>query len=222
MKEHDRICIKKIVHCPNSQCSMKMERSKIWEHVKDICEFTEVTCKYEIIGCKVKRKRRDMKVHEESDDKVHLRKALDAIVELKRALKKVFMVKFKFTGYNNQVVKKSSEPFISPSFQFGESTVMSFLIFCNSYPLHLSVAARNTPDDKPFTGMVTVTILNQLEDENHYTKKLDNAEKWAYSPNFIPLSKLSHDQATNTQYLMNDTLYFRVAVELPNSKPWLD
>ena len=38
---------------------------------------------------------------------------------------------------------------------------------------------------------------------------------------FLPHSFLSHDPATNTQYLLDDTLYFRVSVTVDNHKPWL-
>ena len=38
---------------------------------------------------------------------------------------------------------------------------------------------------------------------------------------FLPHSSLSHDPATNTQYLLDDTLYFRVSVTVSNHKPWL-
>ena len=38
---------------------------------------------------------------------------------------------------------------------------------------------------------------------------------------FIPHSALGHDPVKNTQYLKDDTLYFRVFVEVVDHKPWL-
>ena len=79
---HDRVCDEKIVPCPNEGCTETMKRHVIEDHVKDDCEYTEVSCKYANIGCEVKLKRKDMRAHEE-DDKIHLHLALGAVVELK-------------------------------------------------------------------------------------------------------------------------------------------
>ena len=40
-------------------------------------------------------------------------------------------------------------------------------------------------------------------------------------PTFLPHSSLGHNPATNTQYLLDNTLYFRVSVKVDNHKPWL-
>ena len=37
----------------------------------------------------------------------------------------------------------------------------------------------------------------------------------------IPHSQLGRDPVKNTQYLKDDTLYFRVSVDIPDYKPWL-
>ena len=84
----------------------------------------------------------------------------------------------------------------------------------------------------PFTGRVTFTLLNQLEDKNHYTRTLSiTAENnlcagslgWGY-PSFVPHSALPYDCLKNTQYLKDDTLYFRVSVEVDDhaKRPWLE
>ena len=80
----------------------------------------------------------------------------------------------------------------------------------------------------PFVGKVTITLLNQLEDKNHHTDiasftaadKRTRTDAWG-KPQFIPHSALAHDPVKNTQYLKDDTLYFRVLVEVDNHKPWL-
>ena len=81
----------------------------------------------------------------------------------------------------------------------------------------------------PFTGTYVFEILNQLEDKNHHTKtlnitsthKLSVGSDWGY-PKFISHSKLSHNPSNNTQYLKDDTLYFRLTVTSSDYKPWLD
>ena len=74
----------------------------------------------------------------------------------------------------------------------------------------------------PFVGKVAITLLNQLEDNKHKTKitNVTNArvgDKWGFQQ-FGIHSALAHD----TQYLKNDTLYFRVSVEVSDHKPWLE
>ena len=94
--------------------------------------------------------------------------------------------------------------------------------------LHVSVYApilKGDYDAKlkwPFPGKVNFTLLNQLEDKNHYTgvMTLDTADnaivggiRWG-CPKFIPHSALAHDPVKNTQYLKNNALYFRMEVEI--------
>ena len=81
----------------------------------------------------------------------------------------------------------------------------------------------------PFVGEVTYTLLNQLEDSNHHTitqsidatQNAQVSDRWGILA-FIPHSALAHDPFKNTQYLKDDTLYFRVSVEVAEYKPWLE
>ena len=65
-EDHDQVCEKKIVACPNkgSGCSLSMERGKSKEHVRSDCEYTEVACAYESLGCEVRMLRKDKATHE--------------------------------------------------------------------------------------------------------------------------------------------------------------
>ncbi len=88
----------------------------------------------------------------------------------------------------------------------------------------------------PFTGTVTVELLNQLEDKNHYkettTFRADKVESQRVvgsergggygRPHFISHSDLDYNASKNTQYLKDDTLVFRVSVQVPDYKPWLE
>ena len=72
----------------------------------------------------------------------------------------------------------------------------------------------------PHLGKVTFTLLNQLEDANHHTRKIlfnppytgHVGSSWGLRE-FIPHSALAHDPVKNTQYLKDGTLYFRMEVE---------
>jgi len=109
---------------------------------------------------------------------------------------------------------------------------------------HVSVFAylmRGKNDDNlswPFMGTVTITLLNQLEDKNHHTMAVKFPENVAQGnqrvvnsdrghtgygwPKFISHNQLGYDAEQNCQYLKDDCLYFRVAVEASDPlKPWL-
>ena len=101
--------------------------------------------------------------------------------------------------------------------------------------IHVSIflnILKGPYDDKlpwPFFGTVTIYLLNQSADDNHQRGKLlfdttYNARvgsAWGY-PMFLSHTKVSNDQDKNIRYLMADTLYFRVTVEVDHHKPWLD
>ena len=91
----------------------------------------------------------------------------------------------------------------------------------------------------PFTGIVTVELLNQLEDKNHHRYAIDSfpADEEVYSGRvvesermtggwgfheFIHHTELDYNADNNCQYLKDDTLIFRVSVEVPDYKPWLE
>ena len=80
----------------------------------------------------------------------------------------------------------------------------------------------------PFLGTVTVELLNQLGDYNHHrvVRVFDARDDMRIGsskghPKFLPHTSLGHNPATNTQYLLDDTLYFRVSVKVDSCKPWL-
>ena len=87
----------------------------------------------------------------------------------------------------------------------------------------------------PFTGTVKVELLNQLEDKNHHTytlgpfsadfsKRVVECERgrgWG-KPRFIRHTELDYNPDKNCQYLKDDTLIFRISVQVPDYKPWLE
>ncbi len=58
---------------------------KIKNHLSEECEHTVISRKYISIGREVKLKRKDMRAHEQ-DDKAHLNKALNSMLELKEKM----------------------------------------------------------------------------------------------------------------------------------------
>ena len=99
------------------------------------------------------------------------------------------------------------------------------------------VVKKGQYDDElkwPFNGKVIYTLLNQLHDEKHHTiesdfKHLEPDDPYMKPggggrgiPKFIHHSMLTHNPKKRTQYLKDDTLYFRVSVDMPEHKPWLE
>ena len=51
--EHDLVCERVIVSCPNTGCGLTLERSEMKEHIQTVCDFNELPCKYRNIGCNI-------------------------------------------------------------------------------------------------------------------------------------------------------------------------
>ncbi len=242
---HDKIC-QKILHCTNAGCPIIMQRQHISQHVESKCEYTVIACKHKSIGCETELKRKDMAAHE-LDDKLHFHMAINTVTLLKEditqlkengdiTLKQGESMSIRFIDY--QVRKKSNKHLFSPSFYTSHGYRMALKVYANGYGAgegtHVSVYAsivKGKHDSQlswPLLGSVTITLLNQLEDKKHHSRVLSitqerNArvgDNWG-CPKFTPHSALGHDPIENTQYLKDDTLHFRVLVEVKDNKPWL-
>ena len=106
---HDKICKKKILPCSNVECKKKVRREDMDTHVNDDCEYTTVPCKYENIGCSKRMICKDIKEHEEDDDKAHLHMALDVLKD-----KQGTPMTFKLVNFTSK--KDEDAIFYSPSF----------------------------------------------------------------------------------------------------------
>ena len=146
---------------------------------------------------------------------------------------------FKLSGYANK--KENDDAYYSPTFYTHQGGYkMCILIYPNGYGdgegegTHVSVFTKlleGRYDNNlhwPFLGTVTYELLNQLGDDNHHrmVRTFTTRDNTSVSciesySKFIPHSSLGHNSATNTQYLLDDTLYFRVSVKVDNHKPWL-
>jgi len=75
---------------------------------------------------------------------------------------------------------------------------------------------------------VQVELLNQLADQGHLLQIVAFEAVNDVRPGigrgfsrFIDHTRLHHDRESNTQYIMDDSLFFRVTVKLRNERPWL-
>ena len=246
LDEHVIICPKKLLPCPNG-CGSIMERQHVSEHVAIECELAVIPCKYMRLGCDRESKRKDIAAHEE-DDKFHLRMAMDTTVKLENKrvelercvteLRREKVLKFKFTDYQEN---KDNDAYVaSPSHYMSRSGYKMALEVCvyghlTGIGTHVSVYVLFQEGEYdaqlkwPFVGKITFALLNQLEDKNHHQKTTTVTA--AHSARvgsllgerlFIPHSALDYDAVDNTQYLKDNTLYFRMSVEpADQDEPWL-
>ncbi len=234
---HDAVCEKKIVPCTNTGCLETLQRQHISQHVESECEHTVIACKHKSIGCETELKRKDMATHE-LDDKFHLHMAINTVTMLKEdTLKKGKSMKIIFVDY--QAKKDRKGKFTSPPFYTSHGYNMALEVYPNGAgdgeDTHVSVYAKRVEGKHdsclgwPPLGSITFTLLNQLKDKTHYImeapvtseSKIGVGYGWGHSK-FIPHSALGHDPIENTQYLKDDTLHFRVLVEVEDNKPWLE
>ncbi len=243
---HYESCQKRLIPCPNTECTKSMLPGDVERHLATECGYVEVSCKYRSIGCDVKLKRRDMAAHEEDDDKPHLHLALDTVLELKREKEIDIRNRARFESMTFKLVdyakkKERNIKFMSPLFSTSEHGYnLTIRVDANGNSevsgTHVSIFALFIPGEYdselawPFVGKITFSLLNQLEDENHIEKVLSFGVSHDVWPKdigrgvlkFAPHSELGHDPVRNTQYLKDDTLYFRVSVtDIPSAKPWL-
>jgi hypothetical protein len=155
--------------------------------------------------------------------------ALDTVNSLQKSTKQLQIfnrvpLTFKMSGYHKK--KMANACFVwSPPVHYGHfKHVRVYANGGREYKgTHVSVFAYT---DGRFVGDVTITLLNQLEDNNHYTKTINlpatNPHDNLGYPGFIAHSELAHDPLKNTQYLKDDTLYFSVSVLPADHKPWLE
>ena len=233
---HDETCEKKVLPCPNVRCTKIMKQANVESHLAHECDYTYISCKYKIIGCHKKLMRKLMRAHEQ-DHKFHFYHALKTMAQLKARnnLKRETSFICKLTEY--EMKRSSGRFFYSQSFYTGSNGYcMCIQVHPNGYDAgkgsHVSVYIRflkGMYDDEldwPFTGTVTCELLNQMADENHHSIKLvDPEDATKYSSNlqtgqslgynkFIAHSELLYDPVTNTQYLKDDTLNFRVSIDV--------
>ena len=237
---HDKVCEQKELLCVNIGCPKVMQRQHMNKHVKYECEHTVIACKHRTIGCIRGLKRKDMPAHE-LDDKLHLHMAIDTITALKEnndiTLKEVEAMTIRFSDF--QLKKESDKKFNSPFSFYANEYHMGLQVFpngnklakgtCISLYVRIVEGKYDSQLSWPFLGSITLTLLNQLEDKNHHSNRAVLGERqnlrvgrdWGYTQ-FIAHSALGYDPVKNTQYLKDDTLYFRVKVKVDDHKPWLE
>ena len=237
------------IPCPKRRCTTRMVRRDLPKHRQE-CMFEKIPCKYSTIGCEEKVERKDLAEHE-GDTQQHLQLAVDTVHQLKSKLgdlpsKHVQMpMIYILTNYDQK--KNSEEKSYSPAFYTSQKGYkMCICVFANgcwdgkgtrvSVGAHLMKGENDDYLPWPFIGIVTVELLNQLEDKNHhceiivFTSDSEASQRvvdersshgWGRSL-YISHSDLGYDTVMNCQYLKDDRLHFKISVATKSSStPWL-
>ena len=211
------------------------------------CKYTEVGCEEKPLRKDLKTHEEDDQIHLRITTETVLeltKKNADLEIKLlKRTVTSPYI--FRLTNYQRH--KSDGDNFYSPPFYTSPTGYkMCICVYANGAGgdgkgTHVSVYAflmKGDNDDSltwPFTGTVKIELLNQLEDTNHHTYTIGpfsadfggrvvkgERGKGGGMPQFIRHAKLDYNSDKNCQYLKDDTLIFRVTVQVSDYKPWLE
>ncbi|XP_011403817.1 PREDICTED: TNF receptor-associated factor 4-like [Amphimedon queenslandica] len=239
---HLDVCPLFPITCTNDECDVVSPRNQLSAH-KTTCPKSIVKCEYSSVGCSKRMKREVQEEHNESFVKKHLQLAVNVLQNRLPSNSKVV----KLSDFNNKKLKNEkwySSPFYASPRGYRVKLGVIANGDCDAKGTHVSgyihfAHGENDNDlEWPFKGVVTIELLNQLEDSNHkvYTLKFNDSvpnsckdkvaegeigRGWGWHE-FVPHSELGHNAAdTNCCYLLNDCLHFRITVNATYNKPWL-
>ena len=249
---HLEYCSDLPIDCPNEGCTDKPKRKNITAHRQEYPKEI-ISCEYAKLGCKCVCLRENISEHDEKQVHGHLRLAMSELANLRtlfesgRRTPKEHV--FKVTNFTK--LKEERENWYSPPFYAfpggykmclnidaggignGKGTYISAF-------LYLMAGENDENLEWPMRGTFSIELLNQKEDQSHKQRSLCFKDTEADSHN----SKVSKGRASSgwgwntflkhqdlekeslppkTQYLKDDTLYFRVSMtkKISNSKAWL-
>ena len=243
IKQHlDNDCEHTVISCKYERigCDVKMKRKDMGAHEQDdkahLHQALNTVVKLQQSATETNKAVQQIIASIKEENKA-MQDRLQSATETITSMQKIFVI-FKVINFekkkgNNQVVR-------SQSFYTGiDEYNMRIKVYLNGIRdgkgTHVSVfiyILKGDNDDNldwPFIGTAKIELLNLLEDKNHHFMTVPFKEEYnarvGYARGylrFIPHSQLSGNPVNNTQYLKDDTLYFRVSVEVSGHKPWLE
>ena len=239
--DHMRECPKVIIACPNHCETDNILREDMDEHRK-VCSLEVVSCKYVKLGCGTRMARKEVEKHgkEKMEEHLHLTtgrlEKLESIVSqlvwssqlISKAASgsKVTPVIFRITGFTDK--RSAGAKWSSAYFYTGnEGYEVRVNVTFGDYYLEVYMALGDNDDDDddltwPFRGRFDVTILNQIDDNKNYMRRIvfdhrcpddvagrDAFDSWGYAE-FINYSILCKTSATY-QYVKDDIMYIKVS-----------
>ena len=223
---HTDHCPSRDIKCSNEGCNEKFLRKDKPAHLS-VCEYTTVNCQYDCFGCPVKKMRKEIKQHVESDSKDHLRCALKKVEDLKANISKLrheiieledkhanILLSDNFVTFNVKDVM-SKRTYKSKPFYLLSRAGHKVCIELEPFAEHLQLKCINVRNSAIFPEIrLKVELLNQTKDVNHILIYLDPEKNYLHS------NLISYEKLRDSQYMLNNTIILRVTIT-PIDKPWL-
>lgn len=237
---HLNHCPMMTVSCPSEECSMEYNRKDEEEH-KNICQYVAVTCKYDSLGCSVKKMRREMPEHIQSDSKDHITCALSTIRELRRTITDLkdtlsaleerhtptltegSSFTFRITGF--EAKKSNNDTYKSKPFYLhnNHGHKVCIILFPNGNGeqkecLYVTAQPLQSPSVKLDNYRLLIKLLNQAADShNHKSYLVPNMSHTDWNGTKL----VSHeDLYQNSDYVRNDSLFLSVSIA-PRENKWI-
>ncbi len=217
----------------------KNNQDIVTKNAQDMAEITRnVTKNMEDVAILI-RNRRDMVKY--------VTKTTQDVAKLTQNVTKNTQYVNALTRSTQDMTRNKGYTFMVLSFRIKKTRGSSYhtpSFYAKGYNMSISVKANDDSDGKvsyasvyahlkegryddslvwPFPGTITIELLNQLEDKNHYQMNmLFPTDRYVSQRKYIAHSNLDYVPGKNCQYLMDDTLIFRVSVDVPEHKPWLE
>ena len=250
--DHSEDCPDLRIDCLNEGCQVKPKRRDMEVH-RQQCPKETISCEYAKLGCEHVCPREDIADHNEKQVQGHLQLAINKLTilstsfESRTGASKVHLLKM--TSFSR--LKEKEQVWHSPPFYaFPGGYKMCLRVdaggHANGKGTHISaflflMAGENDGNlEWPMRGIFTIELLNQEKDQNHKkglirfvetrANEWNNKVRKDRAPSAWGIEKfVEHQDLKNellppqTQYLKDDSLYFRVTMteQISKSKPWL-
>ena len=197
------------------------------------------TCKYSALGCDRNPVRKNLKRHKD-DDKLHVQITQDKVLEQNERIRSLEKVSHRSVILRVTNLKLNTndvfltKPFHSDLFgyklcmevcpnglQSGDNQLsfLSELLFSEPHYISLHFYLMKGEHDEsltwPFTGTVTVELLNQLEDNNHHKEKIIFSED--ETSHRVELDRVA-TAASISRFISHDRLGYKPDKKLPVSQ----
>ena len=253
VESHEQQCPDTKIACPN-RCETTVLRRYLEAH-RAVCPKEQIECPYAGVGCTERPLREDQQKHVTECAAEHARLALQSFYLRSAQLSQMKDLLSRTQSATAPITLKMAD-YLRHQTHCQHWNSLPFFTRVGGYKLRLCVNANGYRDGNgthmsvflflakgqhdgdlpwPFRNCVTIQLLNQLRDENHFGfvvnfKKAPKKacervmdEDWNTTgyglTKFISLAELAYNAEKGTQYLMDDCLYFRVSVT--QDKPWL-
>ena len=191
MLSHIDLCPKVEIECTNSGCTVKVFREHLTVH-KNVCPKQVIACPYSEAGCSVSILREDKQKHLQENLEQHAMIASGKVHALTNMLARVRQeltksnetkwvppVTFKMPNYER--MKRNKETWTSPCFYSHPGGYKMFFKVRGDSPsnrylslyMHLTAGCNDEHLTWPYSGTVTIQILNQISDAIHFERAID-------------------------------------------------